>query len=328
MMLKVLRIFLWVVLVLGGVYLVGPRVATPSLKMEIPEVPTDLSDLNQWVIEKESAFSNIKPNNAAHIIFNDSIAQKTKYSVVYLHGFSASSAEGDPVHKQIAKAFGANLYLPRLFQHGLKEQEPLLNFTAQGYWETALESLAIAKQLGEQVIVIGTSTGGALALKMASDPDIAALVLYSPNIAIFNPTSKLLSKPWGLTIARWVYGDNYHLMQGASPEKQKYWTTKYRLEGLPHVQRLTEEVNKKKTFKKVTVPVFMGYYYKNDSVQDQVVSVSAMLKMYDQLGTPQENKYKKAFPEAGDHVMTSPISSPEYEAVSKETLNFLNKFLK
>ena len=39
----------------------------------------------------------------------------------------------------------------------------------------------------------------------------------------------------------------------------------------------------------------MGYYFKNDSMQDKVVSVPAMLKMFDKLGTPKELKVKKLF---------------------------------
>ena len=68
----------------------------------------------------------------------------------------------------------------------------------------------------------------------------------------------------------------------------------------------------------------MGYYYKNDSLQDQVVSVPAMLEMYDQLGTPQHLKQKIAFPEAGDHVLTSYLSTENYEAVTREVLQFLS----
>jgi hypothetical protein len=81
-------------------------------------------------------------------------------------------------------------------------------------------------------------------------------------------------------------------------------------------------------FRKIETPVFMGYYYKNDSLQDKVVSVSAMLKMFDQLGTPKVLKYKKAFPNAGDHVITSYLSTEHYDEVTEETLRFLHKVLK
>ena len=63
----------------------------------------------------------------------------------------------------------------------------------------------------------------------------------------------------------------------------------------------------KYTFERVKKPVFMGYYFKNEKFQDSVVSVEAMLKMFDQLGTPENLKVKKAFPEAV--ITTALISS-------------------
>jgi len=52
-----------------------------------------------------------------------------------------------------------------------------------------------------------------------------------------------------------------------------------------------------------------------------------MLEMYDQLGTPEHLKLKKAFPEAGDHVLTSYLSTENYEAVTREVLEFLTDIL-
>ena len=67
-----------------------------------------------------------KPNNESKVVFHDSIPKKTPYSILYLHGFSASTEEGNPVHINIANALGANIYLPRLFGHGLVEEEPIV----------------------------------------------------------------------------------------------------------------------------------------------------------------------------------------------------------
>jgi hypothetical protein len=39
-------------------------------------------------------------------------------------------------------------------------------------------------------------------------------------------------------------------------------------------------------------PVFLGYYYKDGTLQDDVVKVDAMLNMFDHLGTPDEQKSK------------------------------------
>ncbi|MCH1431785.1 alpha/beta fold hydrolase [Flavobacteriaceae bacterium] len=321
---KVLRGFAIFFLLLGALYLVGPRVETPELNESPVSVPSDLMSLERWITEKENALGNVRSGNASQIIFNDSVPKKTKFSVLYLHGFTASGREGEPVHRDIAKALGANLYIPRLYGHGLEETEPMLGFNNEDFWESGKEALAVAKQLGEKVIVLGTSHGGALSLSLATDPDIAALCLFGPNIAVYDPKAKLLSKPWGLQIARLVKGGNYHYMVTSNEEKKNYWTTKARLESLIHMQKFLDVKMRKATFKKVQAPVFLGYYYKNDSLQDQVVSVPAMLEMYDQLGTPQHLKQKKAFPEAGDHVLTSYLSTENYEAVTREVLQFLS----
>ena len=321
---KVLRGFAIFFLLLGALYLVGPRVETPELNESPVSVPSDLMSLEQWITEKENALGNVRSGNAFQIIFNDSVPKKTKFSVLYLHGFTASGREGEPVHRDIAKALGANLYIPRLYGHGLEETEPMLGFNNEDFWESGKEALAVAKQLGEKVIVLGTSHGGSLSLSLATDPDIAALCLFGPNIAVYDPKAKLLSKPWGLQIARLVKGGNYHHMVTSNEEKKNYWTTKARLESLIHMQKFLDVKMRKATFKKVQAPVFLGYYYKNDSLQDQVVSVPAMLEMYDQLGTPQHLKQKKAFPEAGDHVLTSYLSTENYEAVTREVLQFLS----
>ena len=324
--LKILKVVVSVFLILGAIYLVGPRVETPEFSNEVPEVPDNLLKLQKWINTKEILQGNVRPGNASKIIFNDSIAQKTEYSVIYFHGFMASGMEGNPVHRDISRALGANLYVPRLYGHGLEEEESMLNFNNDDFWKSGKEALEVAKKLGEKVIVLGTSHGGSLALALGDDPFIEAMLLFGPNIAVFDPKAKLLAKPWGLQIGRLVKRGNYHEWE-ANDEKKKYWSTKIRLEAVTHMQKFLDVKMKRSVFKKVKVPIFLGYYFKNDSLQDHVVSVPAMLKMYDQLGTPDSLKVKQAFPEVGDHVLTSYISTQYYDVVTKASLAFLSKII-
>ncbi|MEO0571717.1 MAG: alpha/beta hydrolase [Bacteroidota bacterium] len=314
--------------ILGITYLFGPKVKPPNLDKTLPRVTSDLAQLEKEIQDREASIKNIRLDNEARIIWADTILKRTEYSIVYLHGWSASQEEGDPIHTETAKRYGCNLYLPRLAGHGLMEEEPMLNLTADQLLQSAKEAIAIGKQLGRKVILMSTSTGGTLALPLAGgDPNIAALILYSPNIKIFDPTAELLTKPWGLQLAKLVTGNDYHEFDNRTPVRDQYWTTKYRLEALTQLQALVDETMVVETFKSVTQPVFLGYYYKDDIHQDSVVSVPAMLEMFEQLGTAAHLKEKVALPNVGDHVMASHINSKDLEAVREETFKFLEEVL-
>jgi hypothetical protein len=83
-----------------------------------------------------------------------------------------------------------------------------------------------------------------------------------------------------------------------------------------------------KTFKKVTQPVLMLYYYKDEIRQDSTVKVSAMKKMFTQLGTPNEKKFSVAMPNTGNHVIASYIKSSDVEGVDKQIDGFFRTVLK
>ena len=85
-----------ILLVLIIVYFLGPQPAFPEYAKELPVVPAEPASLEKYIHDNE-AIHKLKPDNEARIIWlNDSIKEKTDYSVVYLHGFSASHEEGDP----------------------------------------------------------------------------------------------------------------------------------------------------------------------------------------------------------------------------------------
>jgi len=297
------------------IYLIGPTPSTPQYNNELPQVPTDPYQLESYILENESRHK-IKPDNEARIIWFDSTKRKTNYSVIYLHGFSASQEEGDPVHTNFAKRFGCNLYLPRLADHGVDTTEQLLYFTPDRLWASTKEALAIGQAIGEKVIVISTSTGGTVALMLAAEfPErVHALINMSPNIAINDPSAFMLNDPWGLQIARLVLGSQYQEIK-YTPERQQYWNGKYRLEAVTQLEELVETKMINSTFSKVTQPSLTLYYYKDEKNQDPTVKVSAMLRMHDQLGTPDNMKKAVAIPEAGAHVIGSHLVSKDLESV-------------
>ena len=316
------------VVVLGIVYFLGPSPQKPVYAKDWPNVPS-LVKLEDWIQQREAAVK-LRPDNEARIVWaNDSLRAKTPYSIVYLHGFSASQEEGDPSHRDVASFVGANLYLARLSEHGKDTSEQLLNLTADSYWESAKEALAIGAELGEKVILMGTSTGGTQAIQLAAAyPDrVAALILYSPNIAINDPNAWLLNNPWGLQIARLVLGGKYNHPRDERPIYRQYWNKPYRLEATVQLQEMLETTMLPETFQAVKQPVLMLYYFQDEVNQDPVVRVDAMLKMFEQLGTPTDKKRAVALPQTGDHVIGSPIKSKDVEGVIRETKRFLQEVI-
>ncbi|WP_199118764.1 carboxylesterase [Pedobacter sp. ASV28] len=316
-----LRILGSILVLLALGYLVGPKPKTPIYRQDLPKVPS-IDSLTTF-IDQQEAKHRIKPGNNAQIVWADSSHQQTAYAVVYLHGFSASKEEGDPVHKTFAKSIGANLYLARLADHGIDTIAPMQYLTADRLWESAQQAYAIGKKLGKKVILAGTSTGGTLALKLAATyPEVHSLILLSPNIAINDNKAWMLNNPWGLQIARLVTGGDERRVDGRSPLYQKYWYTHYRLESVVELQELLETSMSSTLFKKVTQPTLLLYYYKNEKEQDPVVSISAMLKMFDELGTPAGKKQKLALPHTGNHVIGSFITSKDVAGVEKAIAQF------
>jgi esterase/lipase len=319
---KFLKWFGIFLLLLIVVYFSGPQPASPKFSKELPTVPPEPAALEKYIKDHETQHK-LKPDNEARIWWlNDSLKEKTEYAVVYLHGFSASQEEGDPVHKEFAKKFGCNLFLSRLDAHGIDTTEPLANFTADGFWNSAKEAYAIGKQLGKKVILMSTSTGGTVALKLCAEyPDIAANIMLSPNIAINDGNAWLLNNHWGLQIAEMITG-KHRTVDDTTAIYARYWNNRYTTSSLVQLEELIESTMKESTFKKVTQPTLLLYYYKDEKHQDNVVKVSAMKRMFNQLGTPDRLKRQVPLPNTGNHVLGSPIKSKDVESVKRECEKF------
>ncbi|MBO0934864.1 alpha/beta hydrolase [Fibrella aquatilis] len=311
---------------LAIIYCLGPRPALAPVQYANLPVATDLSALKKAIADTEK-LAHLKPDNEARIIWADSLhRQKTAVSMIYMPGFGASWAEGDPVNKRLARHFGCNLYLARPYEHGVTSPNALKNLTPATYAASAERALAIGRALGNRVVVIGTSAGGMLSLYLAAHhPDLAGLVLYSPCIAVANPALKLATMPWGRNVVSLALGGEHVNITHYKPDRARYWLTRYHTNGLITLQTMIDRYMVPDQFAKVKQPIFMGYYFKNDAHQDKVASVPAMLTMFDQLGTPANQKVKQAFPLAGDHVIASHFTSGDLDGVYRASELFLRQ---
>ena len=325
---RFLKIIGIILLVLIGVYFIGPKPSTPQLSNVLPSVPSESILMEKYIHDKES-LHKLKPDNEARILWlNDSLKQKTEYAVVYLHGFSASQEEGDPVHYSFAQKFGCNLYLSRLADHGIDTTEPLASITADKYWNSAKEAYAIGKQIGNKVILMATSAGGTLALKLAAEfPEIYGVILFSPLIAINDSKAWVLNNHWGLQIAKLIKGKYIHAKDTSAMYGQ-YWYQKYRIESAVQLEELLEETMKETTFTKIKQPLLLLYYYKDEENQDAVAKVTAMKRMFMQVSTAENLKRQMAMPGVNDHVIASYIKSKDIQKVQGECEKFAKEILK
>lgn len=275
-----------VVVLLGVFFALGPSVQTPRFDAKMLTVPTALRELDSMVRASE-AMMPTKPGVEARIMWADSMPQMTDVAILYLHGFSGTWRDGAPAIERVAKAIHANVYLARLHGHGLRVDEPLLDYSPDSVYASALHSLAIAKRLGKRIVVIGTSTGATLALMLAArfPNDIDCVVNWSPNIRLAHPLSFLSNGPWGLQLTRMIVGGNYRQVTMKDPRRAAYWYMKYRAEAIPQLQALLEAAMTKETFTGIKQPVLTMCWYKNQDVQDSLVSVDAMRAMHNQLGS-------------------------------------------
>lgn len=164
------------------------------------DLPGDLpGDLTAWLATREAG---IAPDLAARIDWAGAAGQQTDLALVYLHGFSASPAELQPVPERVAAGLGANLYVARLTGHA-QGGEALAGARLTDWWRDTAEAVAIGQRIGRRVVLMGTSTGATLAAEAARDPvlgqGIDAVVLISPNFGLRNRAAGLLRWP----LARW-----------------------------------------------------------------------------------------------------------------------------
>ena len=199
--------------------------------------------------------------------------------------------------------------------------------TPDNYLQSAEDALAIGKILGDKVILMSCSTGGTLSAILASaGEDINSMIMYSPNIDIYDKSSDLLLGPWSKQLASIIMkGEHIHLQYDSVGEK--YWNSSYHTNGIFAMKDMIHKYMNQEHFAKIKIPLFLGYYYKDQEHQDKVVSVKRMLEFYDQVGTPIHQKKKMAFPNAGHHVISSYVMSKDVKNIKAETFKWAEEVL-
>ena len=235
--------------------------------------PIDRPPFTRHVIENhimmaESQIADIRPGLEKSIIWAGKPHHRTRYAIVYIHGFSASKEELRPVPDLIAASLGANIYYSRLTGHG-RTAEAMREATVSAWMQDLVEAFEIGTMIGDQVIILSCSTGGTLvAAGIANDvfsEKLFSTVFFAPNFGLQDHLSQLLTWPMARYWAPLIGGE----MQNNAPRNQlhgRYWTTSYPTISLIPMMQLIDMVDDAE-LSKSTVPALF-YFSPDDKVVD------------------------------------------------------------
>jgi esterase/lipase len=309
-------------LTLVAVFLISLPITRYRLEEKIipVSIPASISDLDSYISNSESKFGDVVPGAEKKIFWANGKQEQTEYSIVYIHGYSASRPEMLPLPDLIAKDLKANIFYTRLTGHA-RPSEAFSQSSANDWLNDTVEALEVGKKIGKKVIIIGSSTGCTLAAWLASkdeyQKDISALVFISPNFYTHSKMTKLFLYPAGVGFAKLIFGKE-RSWEPQNEQVAKYWNHKYRWEALIPMITLVEYV-KDISFEKIQVPSLYLY-----TEQDKVIDTNEIVKKFASLGSKQ--KKLRNLSEVPDHVMAGDIRSPDTTPLlHSEIIGFLNE---
>ena len=186
----------------------------------------ELNELDGWLAGREASVGGVRERCGKQIVWAGEPA-KTPLCIVYVHGFSATAAEVRPLPDMVAKALGANLYFTRLTGHG--QDGAAMGRARLPDWEADVaEALQIGAALGDEVIVMGCSTGCTLlTTALARGASAKGIIHLSPNYGLRHRLAQLLLnlpavRSWGPLVA-----GRERSFDAVSDEHAALWTIKY-----------------------------------------------------------------------------------------------------
>lgn len=310
------------VVIAAGVVALGPR--PPADTTLHPVALPD--DLDRYVATQEAAVPNLRPGTEKTIVWADTAARaKTPLALVYVHGFTASRGEVYPLADTLAARLDANLYYTRLTGHG-RDADAMGEATLNDWLNDVHEAYQIGRRLGEDVVLIGTSMGGALVTWLtaqASVPDPLATVAIAPAYGLHDADAqatliRVAGWPWGERLIRWQMG-TYTGSPSDDPAINRYWTRRYRADALIPLAQLIDELAAT-DFSSIDSPFFIAY-----SPNDQVVSPAAIAARFPDIGSAQKDTLQlRESGDPNDHVIAGQYRSPgTTEQVARAILEFV-----
>jgi esterase/lipase len=313
------------VFALSAVYLV---LTAPAKLVNEAQPPEIQGDLTGWLASQEresSARRTMIPDSEKRIRwYQDRKNSKTPYSLVYLHGFSATRQEIVPVGEWVADALGANLFETRLAGHGFQDHA-LQGVSAEDWLDDAAEALTIGAAIGERIILMGTSTGATLAMAMAGHPcfsRVSSVILLSPNFGPKDASAEFLTSPGGPQLAYLVVGET-RSWQPRNELQAKYWSTTYPMDAVVEMMRLVDYARSKLPLR---LEQGLLVFY---SPADTVVETDRIVEAFGEIDSPHKQLIViPASTDPSNHVIAGNIMSPENNGpVSQDIIQFVRNGL-
>lgn len=264
-------------------------------------------DLDAWLAVGEQSVADrfgLVPGTEKRITWVES-GVRTPWSVVYLHGFSATRQETAPLAEIVATTLGANLFETRLSGHG-HERDALRVSLAEDWLDDAAEALAVGAAIGDRVIVVGTSTGATLAAAMLDHPAMDAvdtIVMLSPNFGPRDPDAAWLTRPAGPLLARLLIGET-RSWQPHNDLQARFWTTTYPMSAAVEMMRLVDLARQRLP---ATIAQRLLMFY---SPEDAVISHEAALAVFKDTESPQKSVVEIRDPgDPSHHVLAGDVLS-------------------
>ncbi len=282
--------------------------------------PVDLpTDLDRYLREEEARIPGITPGAEKSIVWAGKPGVKTPFSIIYLHGFTATRQEVAPVYDLIAHSIGANIFYTRFTGHGMSG-EALAAATLDDWVNDTWEAYKIGERIGDRVIVAATSNGAPLALWLAgqSAPRVAGLVLASANVKPADAATELLLWPWPVPrIVLSAFVGPVRTVHAKNDQDARYWTKRYPSRALVTMMA-TVKLGRSVRLEGITVPSL--WLYTN---RDDVVSLPELKKFYQRIGSVKKRLVQ--IPDATGHVLAGAILSP---GSTEEMVSLVSSFLR
>ena len=281
------------------------------------------NDISQYLLNKENLYTDIIPGVKKRIIWHKDKNKKTAISVIYIHGFSATSEEIRPLPDLISKELNANLFYTRLSGHGRKP-ETMSQGSISNWVYDLHEAIEIGSRIGNKIIIMSSSTGGTLsataALNKKLSDKILGFIFISPNFGINNALARLLTWPFSKYWIRFFVGDKF-VTEPRNEKNAQFWTFNYPSKSLVPMANLVKRVNIC-DFKDVKKPAF--FYF---SLDDKVVDPLKTINFISNWGGPTKsiNVKMTKFDDKYSHVLAGDIISPNQTQKAKsEILKWVN----